>query len=368
MRSVRLHDKSLTALAGGTLAMVALVALLVLYLGGVLQSDQPKASGVSEEARELYLRGTYLWNRRTPDGIDGAIEALGRAIALHADYAEAHAGLAMTYNLARQYTGMSGFDAYPLAEQHARRAVELDPASGFAQSVLAFVEFHWLWQVEAGLARFEQALRLDPKSSNTLMWYASSLLHAGRPAEALPLINAAQASDPDSSAIYNMKALALFLNGAADEAAAMLREIMARDPQYAWSYPTMSYIQLREGNHQGYLENYARLGELIGVARYGDTAAAGRTALASGGVTAMAEAMITAEAEFYERGQSSAWDMARHHAIMGDATGAVGWLQISLDRREERLIGILIDTAFNPIRHDPGFRQIVAEIGLSLPT
>lgn len=348
----------------GAILVLGSAAIPVLQRFESVPHERATASTVSEEARELYLRGTYLWNRRTPEGINGAIETLGRAIALEPDYADAHAGLAMTYNLARQYTGMSGFDAYPLAERHARRAVELDPTSGFAQSVLAFVEFHWLWQVEAGLARFAEALRLDPDSSNTMMWYASSLLHAGRPAEALPLINTAQQSDPSSSAIYNMKALALFLNGDAEAAATMLAEIMSRDPDYAWSYPTMYYIQLRAGDHRGYLENYARLGELIGVERYVLAAEAGRSALEEGGVEAMADAMIAVERDFYSRGASTAWDIARHHATKGDVTGALRWLRTSLEKREERLIGILVDTAFDPIRDDAGFRQVVVDIGL----
>ena len=356
----------------GTLRGVLAIALVLALAGALAASTwwpwgseaRVEAAAVPEEARELYLRGTYSWNRRTPEGIAGAIDALGRAIEIHPEYAEAHAGLAMTYNLARQYSGMSGFEAYPLAEQHARRAVELDPTLGFAQSVLAFVEFHWLWDVEAGLARFEEALRLDPNSSNTLMWYASSLLHAGRAAEALPLVNRAQEGDPHSSAVFNMKAMALFYSGQTEAATELLRELMERDPQYAWSHASMYYIQLREGDYEGYLENYAMLGELIGVERYGAAAAAGRAALAEGGVEAMANTMIDVETEYYERGEALAWDIARHHAIMGDAEGAVRWLRIGLERHEERLIGIHVDTAFDRIGGDPEFQRLVADIGL----
>ncbi len=353
------------------LALLVLIAGLGWFSGlipdAVRPGDgdgQPQVAEIPEDARELYLRGTYLWNRRTPEGIDGAIDTFGRALEIHPDYAEAHAGLAMTYNLARQYSGMSGFDAYPKAEAHARRAVELDPTLGFAHSVLAFVEFHWLWDVEAGLARFEDALRLDPDSANTLMWYASSLLHVGRSAEALPLINKAQQHDPHSSAVYNMKAMALFYDGQTDAAADLLREIMARDPHYAWSYPSMYYIQLRYHDYAGYLENYARLGELIGVPRYGAAAAAGTAAFAEGGLDAMAAAMIAVEADYYERGEALAWDVARHHAMAGDAVHALRWLDISFERHEERLIGLLVDTAFDPIRDDDGFKRLLTEIGL----
>lgn len=349
-----------------------LVSVLAIGLGIVTWLDHDasapdaiaRVAEVPEEAHELYLRGTYLWNRRNPEGIAGAIEALGQAIEIYPDYAEAHAGLAMTYNLARQYSGMSGFDAYPKAEHYARRAVELDPGSGFAQSVLAFVEFHWLWNVEAGLARFEEALRLDPQSSNTLLWYASALILATRPDEALPIINRAQAFDPDSSSIFAMKAQALFYSGSPEEAFELLGEIIARDPSYAWSHYAMYFFSAARGDYPAYLEHYAKLGDMIGVPRYRVAAEAGAVALAEGGVEAMAAAMIAVETEYFERGEALAWDVARHHAMVGDAESAVRWLRVSLDRREERLIGILVDTAFWPIRDRPAFQQLAADVGL----
>lgn len=353
------------AVAGG-------VAVLSAIAGAAWLANNPTTSpptvrvaqNVPEEARELYLRGTYLWNRRTPEGIAGAIEALGRAIEIHPDYAEAHAGLAMTYNLARQYSGMSGWDAYPKAEAHARRAVELDPQLGFAQSVMAFVEFHWHWNMEAGLARFEEALRLDPQSSNTHLWYASALILATRPNEALPIINKAQTFDPNSSSIFAMKAQALFYSGRVDEAVNLLGEIIARDPGYAWSHYAMYFISAARGDYPAYLEHYMKLGDMIGVPRYRAAAEAGAAALAEGGVEAMAAAMIAVETEYYERGEALAWDVARHHAMVGNAEEAVRWLRIGLERREERLIGLLVDTAFWPIRDHPEFMRFVVDMGL----
>lgn len=355
----------LAAVTVGALALAGIGGVAVWQLGGTSQPGQAQAAEIPEEARELYLRGTYLWNRRTPEGIAGAIEALERAIEIHPDYAQAHAGLAMTYNLARQYSGMSGWEAYPKAEAHARRAVQLDPNLGFAHSVLAFVEFHWLWQVEAGLARFEEALRLDPNSANTLQWYASSLNLAGRSADALPIVMRAHQLDPDSSAVFNMKAAILFHNGQEDEALDALEVIRQRDPGFAWAYYMLYSIDAARGDHASYLENYATLGDMTGLPRYRVVAEAGAAALAEGGVEAMGRAMIAAEMRYFERGEATAWDLARHHGLIGDAEGALHWLRISLDRHEERLIGVLVDTAFWPIRDDEGYRRFVADLGLS---
>lgn len=352
---------------GASVAALALLAgggaVIWTLQGRIAPPGAHAADTVPEEARELYLRGTYLWNRRTPEGIAGAIDALTRAVEIYPAYAEAHAGLAMTFNLARQYSGMSGWEAYPKAESAARRAVELDPTLDLAQGALAFVEFHWHWRVEAGLTRFAEAIRLNPNSANNHMWYASALLLAGRPQEALPIANRAQQLDPHNSAVLNIKAQALFYGGDIEAARDLLADMIAQDPGFAWAYYTRSFIHLSQADYEGYLADYGRLGDLIAVPRYRAAAEAGMSALVESGPEAMAMAMFSVEQEFYERGEALAWDLARHHALIGDGDKALRWLRVSLNRREERLIGIKVDPAFWPIRGYPGYTELLAEIG-----
>jgi len=349
------------------------VLLLLLITAGVTTAwiQQQRAAPVAvhsvetvpDEARELYLRGTYLWNRRTPASIAGAKKALKQAIDLHPNYAEAHAGLAMAYNLARQYSDMPGREAYPKAEIAARRAIELAPSLDLAHSALAFVEFYWYWQIEAGLARFEKATRLGPGSANTLIWYSNALLLVGRPDEALPIANRAQTLAPDSSAVVNIKAQALFYSGQVEEALDLVTTMIAEDPRYAWNYSTHAFIQLSQENYDDYLASYARLGDLIGVPRYRAAAEAGAAALAEGGVEAMARTMFEVKRELYERGEAPAWDLARHQALLGNRREALSWLHISLKRKEESLIGIQTDPCFWPLRDDPDYRLLLTDIG-----
>lgn len=100
----------------------------------------------------------------------------------------------------------------------------------------------------------------------------------------------------------------------------------------------MFNIQLRRGDYEGYLENFARLGDLIGVPRYRAAAEAGQAAFAEGSDEALA------------------WDIARHHAMVGNVEEALRFL---LERREEYLMTILMDTAFDPIRDHPEVRSCI---------
>lgn len=52
--------------------------------------------------------------------------------------------------------------------------------------------------------------------------------------------------------------------------------------------------------------------------------------------------------------------------MIGDAEGALRWLRVSRNRREEELIGIRADTAFWSIREHPGYAELLAEIGFPM--
>lgn len=369
--STKRHRSNLRSMALYAAVLASTVALVMTTTQFDQRQDEGQslgsapASEAPQDAKELYLRGTYLWNLRKPESLSDAVSAFEQALEIHPDYAEAYAGLAMTYNLLRQFSMMDGWTAYPKAEAAARRSVELDPTLDLAQAALAFVEFHWLWQVEEGLARFEEAVRLNPQSANTLMWYGSSLLHAGRYEDALPVINRAHELDPHNRAVFNMKAQTFFYLGQADQAAELLTEQMRREPDYAWSYYAMSFINLTQGDFVAYLENYAKLGELIGSSRHSDVADKGQVALQSGGVHEMLAAMVAEEKRHFDAGEALAWDVARIYGMGGNGREAMEWLDISLAKHEEKLIGVTLDPAFWPIRTHPRFKQLVADLGLS---
>src|SRR5580704_3314448 len=78
------------------------------------------------EAEQLYLRGRYYWNKRTPEDLSKALDYFTQAVVHDPNYAQAYVGLADCYNLMREYTLMPSSEAYPRALAAAKKAVDLD--------------------------------------------------------------------------------------------------------------------------------------------------------------------------------------------------------------------------------------------------
>ena len=78
------------------------------------------------EAYELYLKGRYEWNKRTPASLAAAIAYFNQAIGKDPGYAMAYLGLADTYGVLPSHGGSPSED-YPKSNAASRRALELDP-------------------------------------------------------------------------------------------------------------------------------------------------------------------------------------------------------------------------------------------------
>ena len=76
------------------------------------------------EAYQLYLKGRYYWNKRTPDGIQKAIEYFQHAIEKDPGYARAYAGLADCYHVPAN--PLPPREKMPLAKTAAMKALQLD--------------------------------------------------------------------------------------------------------------------------------------------------------------------------------------------------------------------------------------------------
>src|SRR5262249_28492140 len=111
------------------------------------EEDAISAKPTSDlEAHQLYLKGRYLWNRRTADNLNEGLAYLQEAAEKDPNYALAYTGIADSCALIPVYGAGTPQDYYPRAKAAAQKALELDATLGEAHPSLANVFFvTWIW-------------------------------------------------------------------------------------------------------------------------------------------------------------------------------------------------------------------------------
>ncbi len=152
-------------------------------------------------AHEEYLRGRYLWNTRTEEGLTKSIEHFRRAIELEPAWALAHAGLADAYQVMGNNGILPGREAYPKSRAVALKALELDPNLAEAHATLSAEMRDYEWDWVGAEREIQRALELNPSYASAHQIYAFNLICMGRPREAVAVIERARRLDPLSPRI-----------------------------------------------------------------------------------------------------------------------------------------------------------------------
>ncbi len=183
------------------------------------------------EAYECWLRARDLLGRGSRESVVQAKALHKRAIALDPGFAPPHAGL----SLAAISDYVSGWAADPEealaeAETWARRAIELDDQNPVGYMALGNVRL-WRRDHDGAIEKCRHMIALDPNFAQGYSALGLVLTYAGRAAEALEPFATAMRLDPFyPNMMLHFQAQARFSLGQYAEAAALLRERIARNP------------------------------------------------------------------------------------------------------------------------------------------
>src|SRR5215469_16708531 len=120
------------------------------------------------EAYELYLKGRFSWNKRTPSDIAAAISYFNQAIANDRRYALAYSGLADAFAILPFYGGTP--EDFPKSNAAARMALELDDTLAQPHAAMGWNKMLYGWDFAGGEAEFKKAFDLDPNASTAHQW------------------------------------------------------------------------------------------------------------------------------------------------------------------------------------------------------
>jgi TolB-like protein/DNA-binding winged helix-turn-helix (wHTH) protein/Tfp pilus assembly protein PilF len=315
----------------------------------------------SYEAYDLYLKGRYMWNKRTAEGFRQAANYFQQAIDKDPNYAPAYAGLADTFSLMSTWYMGPQNELMPKARTAALRALQLDESLAEAHASLALIEENYDYDWPGAEKEFRRAIELNPQYASARQWYAEFLSWQGRFDEAFAESSQARQLDPLSLIIALDHASILYQSRQYESAIEQCRSVLEWDPTYGHAETEMIGPYLQLGRYDEAIEmanRWAARGE-EGWPLAWKAAVYGR----SGRVAEARQALARLEQVTRSRPDRYALLLIAYLAT-GQKEQSLEVLERAYAEHSNAVVGIKVDPIYDPLRSDPRFKSLLRRIRL----
>ena len=317
----------------------------------------------SAQAHQLYLRGRYVWNKRTEEGIRKGIEYFRQAIEADPGYSLAYAGLADCYN----FLGAFGIaveppgETMPKARAAAMKALELDESLAEAHASLGFAKLYYDWDFDGAEREFRRAIELRPDYAPAHQWYSHLLVARGRTEEGLAAARRALRLDP-LSLIANMNlGWQHHWSRQPDQAIEQLRKTLDMERRFEQGRWGLGLAYEQKGMSAEAASEFRAAAELSGGLPV-FVASLGHALAMSGDREAAAKVRDDLRRQASTRYVPPYW-MATLSAGMADRDEAFRWLEQAYTERSGGLVWAKVYSRLDPLRADPRFDALLRRVG-----
>jgi eukaryotic-like serine/threonine-protein kinase len=320
----------------------------------------------NNEAYQLYLKGRFYWNKRTPDALHKSVEYFEQAIQRDPSFALAYSGLADTYALLggpEAGGDMPPNETLPKAKAVALKAVELDESLAEAHVALAHVKYFYDRDWGAAEREYKRAIELNPRYPVAHHWYAIFLcVMPDRLGESLAEIRRAHELDPLSLSINAWYGRILGLDGQIDQSIEQLRRTVELDPNFILAHYRLGQAY---GDKQMYNEaigEYNQVLKLPGGKSLGLTGLA--HAYASAGRREDAQKALNELLELSKHQFVSPGQVATIYVALGENDKALELLEEANKIYDLNIMRLKVDPRFDGLRTDPRFADLMRRVGI----
>ena len=318
----------------------------------------------NSEAYELYLRGVHFSRAgSTPERLKKSVECYEQAIKLDPNYVQAYVGLAWTYMRTGSVYGYApASDTYPKAREALLKAIELNDSFAPAHSGLASFYLNYEWNWAAAEREFQRAHELDPDDPGVLSDIGNFYETVGRFDDALSMREASRKLAPTSAVMVANVGTSYFSARRYSEAIEAYSRALELDPRQAWAHRGIGRCYMYTGRPSEGLDEIRKASDLFGddarsLAVLGNAyAVAGDRAKAIEILTELERRATTEYVAYYF--------LAMIYAGLEDETKTLDHLEKAFGARENFLIRLRVEPAFDKLRGNERFDALLKRIGI----
>jgi tetratricopeptide (TPR) repeat protein len=333
---------------------------------GATQSPDRRKRPRGIDAYSEYLQGRFEWKKRTEEGLRTALDHFTRAAQLDSTFARALSGIADCHLMLAMSAAEAPDESMTRAADAARQALQLDDSSAEAHASFAAVRNGFDWDLDAAEQGYHRAIELDPSYATAFHWRGLWLQAArGQRAEAVDSLEQAVELDPLSSPIIADLGLAHAFGESFEAASMYFRRALSLDPRFHRPYWFLGLTSAWSGNFQAAEEALRQGLELCQGAAF-RSRLLGALGFVYGrlGKRALADGIKRELEKVRETSYVPPFELAQIEMGLGNSSGALACLEHGVVHRDSYAIFLKSWNTFAPLREQPRFRALLAQIGL----
>ena len=317
----------------------------------------------NNEAYQAYLRGRYLWNKRTVESLRRATEYFQQATRLDPNYALAYVGLADAYTLLSFFTIDAPKDTFPKAKVAAEKALAIDSTLAEAYTALGQVKAYYEWDWLGAEEQFQKGIALNPNYPLLHHWRSLNLMAMGRLEEARAAMQRALELDPFLLTPNVNLGRIDYYEGRYDKAIEQYKRAIELDENFSRAHLRLGMAYAQQLRYQEALAEYRRTLAISGDTPQVDAQIA--HVLAVSGKRSEARAALNELEKRAKRQYVPPYDIALIYSGLGDIDEAFKWLEKAYEDHSTEMIYFKVDPMLAPLRSDPRYQVLLRRMGLA---
>jgi eukaryotic-like serine/threonine-protein kinase len=315
------------------------------------------------EAYQLYLKGRYHWDKRTPEALNKSRDYFQQAIERDPNYALAYVGLAEYYGVIADYTAVAYSETVPKVKKYAERALAIDDAQPEAHALLA-ANYSADWDWAAAAREFERAVALNPNLSRTHVFYGFYFDDLGNHEQALLHFRRAVELEPLNLNANENLGREYFFAKQYDQAIEQEKKILEIDPTFAAAHVDLSFIYHSMGKYDLWLEEWEKSASLYNDSEDLALVKAVKQEYAKSGYRGAMKRLVALREEQAKRIYVDPAGIAASYAHLGEKDLAFRWLEKAYGEKSGLLLLIKSAPDFDSLRSDPRYADLMKRMGL----